>query len=60
MCTLSANQHVVLEVVGGLNGGCGPAKLDFMRVLPDGKATLVNSDIRCLCKILVSENKMLI
>jgi hypothetical protein len=39
MCTLSANQHVVLEVIGGLNGGCGPAKLDFMRVLPDGNAT---------------------
>jgi hypothetical protein len=39
MCTLSANQHVVLEVVGGLNGGCGPAKLDFVRVLPDGNAT---------------------
>jgi hypothetical protein len=29
MCTLSANQHVVLELVGGLNGGCGPAKLDL-------------------------------
>jgi len=39
MCTLSANQHVVLELVGGLNGGCGPAKLDFMRVLTDGNAT---------------------
>ena len=30
MCTLSANQHVVLELVGDLKGGCGPARLDFM------------------------------
>ena len=36
--TLSASQHVVLEVVGGLNGGYGPAKLDFIRVLPDGSS----------------------
>lgn len=36
MATLSAHQHVVMEVVGGINGGCGPAKLDFVRVLPDG------------------------
>ena len=33
---VSASQHVVLEVGGGMNGGCGPAKLDFVRVLPDG------------------------
>jgi hypothetical protein len=32
----SAHQHVVLELVGGMNGGCGPAKLDFVRILPDG------------------------
>ena len=36
MSGLSAHQHVVLELVGGINGGCGPAKLDFLRVLPDG------------------------
>lgn len=30
------SEHVVLEVVGGMNGGCGPAKHDFLRVLPDG------------------------
>jgi hypothetical protein len=36
MSSLSAHQHVVLELVGGLNGGCGPGKLDFLRVLPDG------------------------
>ena len=30
------SEHVTLEVVGGMNGGCGPAKLDFLRVLPDG------------------------
>jgi hypothetical protein len=30
------DNHVTLEVVGGLNGGCGPAKLDFVRVLPNG------------------------
>ncbi len=35
---LSASQHVVLEVVGGMNGGCGPAKLDFLRILSDGTA----------------------
>jgi hypothetical protein len=29
-------QHVTLELVGGMKGGCGPAKLDFVRVLPDG------------------------
>jgi hypothetical protein len=34
----SVNQIVVLEVVGGINGGCGPAKLDFVRVLPDGNS----------------------
>ena len=36
MSILSARQHVVLEVVGGLIGGCGPSLLDFVRVLPDG------------------------
>lgn len=34
--SLSASQHVVLEVVGGMNGGCGPSQLDFVRNLPDG------------------------
>jgi hypothetical protein len=29
-------EHVTLEVVGGMKGGCGPAQLDFVRVLPDG------------------------
>ncbi len=33
---LAASQHVVLEIVGGMNGGCGPAKLDFLRILSDG------------------------
>jgi hypothetical protein len=32
----SASQHVVLEVVGGMNGGYGPDKLDFVRNLSDG------------------------
>jgi hypothetical protein len=36
MMALSASQQVVLEVVGGVNGGCGPANLDFFRILPDG------------------------
>lgn len=36
MGVLSAHQHVVLEVVGGMNGGCGPARLDFVRIPPDG------------------------
>ncbi len=36
MSLLSAHQHVVLEVVGGLIGGCGPANLDFVRILSDG------------------------
>jgi hypothetical protein len=31
-----ASNHVTLEVIGGVTGGCGPAQLDFMRVLPDG------------------------
>lgn len=31
-----ASEHVTLEVVGGVTGGCGPALLDFVRVLPDG------------------------
>ena len=34
----SVAQNVVLEVVGGMNGGCGPGKLDFVRVLPDGNS----------------------
>ncbi|NTW51637.1 MAG: hypothetical protein HGB22_03515 [Chlorobiaceae bacterium] len=34
--TISASQHVTLEVVGGLNGGYGPSKLDFIRILSDG------------------------
>ncbi len=38
MTCISANQHVVLEIVGGLNGGCGPAKNDFVRVLSNGTA----------------------
>jgi len=32
----SANQHVVLEIVDGLTGGCGPAQVDFLRNLSDG------------------------
>jgi hypothetical protein len=31
-----ATDHIVLELVGGMNGGCGPGRLDFVRVLPDG------------------------
>src|SRR6516162_2394574 len=31
-------EHVTLEVVGGMKGGCGAAKLEFVRVLPDGSA----------------------
>ena len=31
-----ASDHVTLEMVGGLKGGYGPDKLDFVRVLPDG------------------------
>jgi len=35
--TLSASQHVVLEVVHGMNGGCGDdGGWDFVRNLPDG------------------------
>jgi hypothetical protein len=34
--TLLASQHVVLELVGGLTGGCGDAELDFVRNLRDG------------------------
>lgn len=30
------SEHVTLEVVGGMNEGCGRAKSDFLRVLPDG------------------------
>jgi len=33
-----ASEHVTLEVVGGLQGGCGPALNDFVRVLPDGNS----------------------
>jgi hypothetical protein len=29
-------EHVTLEVVGGMKGGCGRDQLDFVRVLPDG------------------------
>jgi hypothetical protein len=36
MSVLAANQHVVLEVIGGVNGGCGSAMLDFQRILSDG------------------------
>ena len=36
--TLSASQHVVLEVCAGMNGGYGPARLDFLRILPDATA----------------------
>ena len=36
MMTLSASQHVVLELVGGSGGGCGDAQLDFLRNLPNG------------------------
>ena len=32
---VSARAHVVLEIVGGMNGGCGVARLDFIRILPD-------------------------
>jgi hypothetical protein len=32
---LPAN-HVVLELVGGMNGGFGPTNLDFVRILSDG------------------------
>ena len=32
----SMSQNVVLELVGGVNGGCGLGKLDFVRVLADG------------------------
>ena len=31
-----ASKHVVLEVVGGMNGGCGSAQWDFVRNLRDG------------------------
>ena len=34
-----ASDLVTLEVAGGLIAGCGPAKLDFIRVLPDGKSS---------------------
>ena len=33
----TAEQNVVLEVVGGVNGGYGPAKLEFSRNLPNGE-----------------------
>lgn len=38
MCPVSAHRHVVLAAVRDLKGGCGPALLDFIRVLPDGRA----------------------
>ena len=31
-----SSNHVTLEVVGGVTGGCGPELSDFVRVLPDG------------------------
>lgn len=34
----SLSQNVFLEVVGGMNGGCGTAKHDFVRVLTDEKS----------------------
>jgi hypothetical protein len=34
----STSQNVVLEMVGGVNGGCGPGMLDFVRVLADGNS----------------------
>lgn len=34
----SVSQNVVLEVVGGMDGGCGPTRLDFVRILADGNA----------------------
>jgi len=34
-----ASEHVTLEVVGGVIGGCGPTNLDFVRVLPDGTSS---------------------
>jgi hypothetical protein len=34
----SPSDHVVLEVVGGMTGGCGVAKLDFERILPNGES----------------------
>lgn len=30
-----ASEHVTLEVVGGVTGGCGPALNDFVRILPN-------------------------
>jgi hypothetical protein len=33
-----SSDHVTLEVVGGMTGGCGSALLDFVRVLPDGNS----------------------
>lgn len=33
---LSASQHVVLELAGGFNGGCGPDKHEFNRILSNG------------------------
>lgn len=34
--SLSASQHVVLEVIGGMNGGC-ESGFDFVRNLPNGE-----------------------
>ena len=36
MNIVTKNQSVVLELIGGVNGGYGPAKSDFMRNMPDG------------------------
>ena len=42
---ITASQHVVLEVVGGMNGGYGPGKLDFIRVLSDGTTQAGNGGL---------------
>jgi len=34
--TISASHYVTLEIVGGMNGGYGPSKFDFVRTLSDG------------------------
>lgn len=37
-----ASAHVVLEVAGGWDGGCGVAELDFSRTLSNGTSDMVN------------------
>jgi len=32
----ASDNHVMLEIVGGLIGGCEPDQTDFVRLLPDG------------------------